>query len=128
MPLVFLDKPPLPVPAALKLSDKADDYHDLPVTPPGKLTVKNVRDVRDLLPDQLSVLFALSIDTAQPDDLPCVVTDWAAFVRRLHDLEYQFTRLLIDEGWMEGNRAEPRPHSWGDRMFIDGREVVWVDE
>ncbi|MCP3802124.1 hypothetical protein NLX83_22925 [Allokutzneria sp. A3M-2-11 16] len=126
MPLVYLDKPQLPVPAALKLSDNADDYHDLPLAPPGPLCVKNIHDVRELLPYQLSVLFKMSIDTAQPDDLACVVTAWADFVRSLHDLAYQFTRLLIDEGWLESSDAEP--HRYGDRMFVDGREVVWVDE
>ncbi|SDM70785.1 hypothetical protein [Allokutzneria albata] len=128
MPLVYLDKPPLPVPAALKLSDNADDYHDLPLAPQGELKVKNVLEVRELLPHQLSVLFALSIDTALPEDLPYVLTDWADFVRRLHDLEYQFTRLLIDEGWLERSDTEPRPRSHGGRMFVDGREVIWVDD
>ncbi|GAA4036527.1 hypothetical protein GCM10022247_72920 [Allokutzneria multivorans] len=69
------------------------------------MCAKNIHRVRELLPHQLSVLFKYSIDTARPEYLPHVVSARASFVRCLHDVAFQFTR-----------------------MFIDGHEVIWVDD
>ncbi|MCP3802126.1 hypothetical protein NLX83_22935 [Allokutzneria sp. A3M-2-11 16] len=143
MPLVYLDKPPLPVPAALGLSNRTRDYDDLPPTPPGlpeHSWVRTIREVRELLPRQLLGLFAHSVDTAASEDLMYVVDDWAIFAGNLHDSEYQATWELIDQDRIDEllgddpltqrpmTDAELGPPPPGERMFVNGREMVWVND
>ncbi|WP_143261998.1 hypothetical protein [Allokutzneria sp. NRRL B-24872] len=143
MPSVFLDKPPLQVPSALGLSDRTKDYDDLPPTPPGlpeHSLVRTVRQVRELVPRQLVELLSAAIDTSDADDLPCVVSGWAAFAGRLHDPEYQATVDLLEEDRLDELIGEevvqeppvadtaPCPPPAGQRVFFGGREAVWVDE
>jgi hypothetical protein len=143
MPLVYLDKPPLSVPAALGLSDRTKDYDDLPPNPPGlpeQTSVQTVREVRALLPRQLHELLATAVDTARAVDLPYVVSDWASFARQLHDPEFQADLELVEQERFDDlvgddpltdppiADAELGPPAPGVRMFVDGREVVWVDE
>ncbi|WP_143261997.1 hypothetical protein [Allokutzneria sp. NRRL B-24872] len=119
------------------------DALDLPPTPPGLPAdswVNTILEARALLPRQLLELFAQSVDSAQADDLPYVVSDWAIFAGRLHSAEHQADQALLDEGRMDEvvgdspltvtprGGAELGPLAPGDRMFVDGREVVWVDE
>ncbi|MCP3802125.1 hypothetical protein NLX83_22930 [Allokutzneria sp. A3M-2-11 16] len=96
--------------------------------------------MRALLPHQLREQFTTAVDAAMAADLPYVVSDWASFVRHLHDPEFQADLDLIEQDRLDelsGDDpltdppvpdSELGPPTPGARMFVNGREVVWVDD
>lgn len=144
MPYVFLDKPPLAVPESLELSDRAQDYV-LPETPPGLAVNRipaTINDVRMLLPAELLPIFQDAVDSSNYKDLEWVVSGWGVFAVHLHNPNYQADSALIAEGRIdellvdavsepaltEEEHAKIARERINERMFVDGREVMWVEE
>ena len=144
----FLDKPPLAIPVALGISDRAQDY-EMPETPPGLAAAgcpKSVKEVCRLLPNKLIPVFREAVETAVHQDLGHLVSGWAVFAFNLHDPQYQEMAAAISQGKMAEPTAEARPLPPLDpplsleeqtlirqrvspsRMFVDGHEVVWVED
>ena len=146
MTYIFLDKEPLPFPENLGLSDRAEDYQLPPVPLDIDISVwpRVIKDIRRLLPIELLSIFAEAVDTTECRDLEYVVSGWGAFARQLHDPESQALRKAVAEGRFEDLNAGPlsvidRPltaeekrkreqRRAGNRIFIDGREAVWVED